>query len=317
MNHALVLATALLLASPAPADDGKPPSRRSTTVVSPASLSSVVSPTSLSSAPYTGLSFTAGAAATWADKATAGFYSGRPENPNNINLVLHSDTYGNQIWSNLVQQGLLSPSAVGSHNQLTVSEYPTMYYRTSLCYGVGIRYDYRSGFGWLLRFDISRLHAIGAFNLSTSNGTALPGTRQYIRCGMLGQEDRVNIELALTRTIPLGEALCLEVDLGGTLTNTKVKENLMEIGGQQYSILDRWGGHSPDYTTQGYEYINQGGVGYGVFATLAIGWRVQAIGAIKAAYSCAQSHTVLEGYTSWGWLHTLGIIVEVNNFSFL
>ena len=292
MKHIALVLTALLLATSANADDGKPPSRR-----------------------YTGLSVFADAGAYWADNRTADFYSGKPGNANTIDRVLHSNTYGTQIWNNLTTQGLIT-SGVGSYNQLQVVEYPSMYYRLALSYGLGFRYDYASGFGWLVRFDLARLNAIGAFNLSATGGTGVLGTDQYVRCGIMGDEDRINIDLALTCTMPLSETLDLELDLGGGINNTKVRENLMEIGGATYSILDIWNGQSPDYGVAPYEYINQGGIGWGFFASVLLGYQMTGIGAIRAGYTLYRSTIDLEGYTANCINHLVGVRLEINNFSF-
>ena len=263
------------------------------------------------------LSVFASAGAVWADDNTANFYSGRPGNCNTIDRVLHSETYGNRIWQQLKTDGLIS-SAVANKDMLTVVEYGDMYYRTSLQYGLGIRYDYESGFGWLLRFDISRLEALGAFNLSSTNGTGiLSNNGQYIRCGLMGREDRINIDFAIAHTVDLGENICFELNLGASLNNTKVKESLMEIDGSTYSILDIWNGQMPGSTTGSYEYINQGGIGWGVFMSGFLGYRVEGVGAIKAGYTCHHSKTTLEGYSATGWIHCLTVRFEINNFSFL
>lgn len=279
----------MLAASATAADDGKPPSR------------------------YTGLSVFADAGVIWADGNTADFYSGRPSNVNTINRVLHSQTYGMQIWQNLTTAGLIS-SAVGSYDQLQVIEYPSMYYRTSFTYGMGIRYDYASGFGWLLRFDLAQLQALGAFNLSASNETGLLGYDRYVRCGIMGREDRINIELALTRSVSLNDAMELELDLGGGFVNTKVRENAMEIAGVSYSILDVWNGQNPDAGVASYDYINQGGIGYSVFMSGLLGYTVSGVGTIRAGYTCSHAKVVLEGYSAWGWQHLITLRFEMNNF---
>lgn len=298
MKHAAVILSALLLAVSANADDGKPPS---------------------STLRNTGLAVFAGANAYWASDATANFYSGAPtatDNTGGIYRILHSNTYGRQIWEDLRNNRLIT-DAVGDYTGLTVAEYPQMHYRISYQIGLGIRYDYASGFGWLLRFDLARLRAQGQWNLDATNGTGPLGYNRYLPCGITGQEDRINIDLAVTHTVPLTRAIDLELNLGASLINTKVKDNIIEINGHTYSILDRWDGNIPDDGVAAYEYINQGGIGYGVFASLILGYRVQGIGAIKAGYTCAQTKTVLQNYTAWGWQHTLGIRIEINNFSFI
>lgn len=293
MKSVAILMATVMLAASAAADDGKPPSSR-----------------------YTGLSVFADAGAFWADRNTADFYAGLPQNANPLLPVLHSNTYGTQIWNHLTEQGLIS-SAVGNYTQLTIDEYPSMYYRTSFVYGIGLRYDYPSGIGWLLRFDLAQLTAIGAFNLSTANHTGiLSDNAQYIRCGMLGREDRINIDFAITATTPLSDAIELEIDLGGGINNTKVRENMMEIAGVTYSILDVWGGRTPDYGVGQYEYRNQGGIGWGLFSSLWLGYRVSSIGALRIGYTLYRSHTVLKGYSATGWNHLVGVRLEMNNFSF-
>ena len=290
MKHTLLIITALMLASSATAtDDGKPPSR------------------------YTGLSVFADAGTIWADRNTADFYSGRPTNANTIDRVLHSQTYGMQIWQNLTTAGLIS-SAVGGYDQLQVVEYASMYYRTSLFYGLGLRYDYASGFGWLLRFDLAQLQALGAFNISATGGTGLLGYDQYVRCGIMGREDRINIELALTRSVRLSDAVDLELDLGGGFVNTKVRENMMEIAGVSYSILDVWDGRTPDAGVASYEYINQGGVGYSLFASAMLGYSIDGVGSVRAGYTCSHAKVVLQGYSAWGWVHMINLRFEMNNF---
>ena len=289
MKRAVILLTALLLAASATADDGKPPSR--------------------------GLSFFANAGAFWADKVTANFYNGLPTNANTIDRVLHSEQYGHEIWQNLVNQQLISPSAISNYSQLQVVEYADMYYRLSYQIGLGMRYDYASGFGWLLRFDLAKLNAIGAFNLSSDNGAGILGSDRYIRCGILGKEDRISIDFAIAKTAKLNDMLDIEVNLGGSLINSKVKDNLMEIGGATWSILDVWNGQTPQYGAGSYEYINQGGIGYGVFISILFGYSIPEVGAIKAGYTCYHAKTVLEGYTAWGWQHMLGIRIEMNNFN--
>lgn len=291
MKHAALILAALMIATSAAADDGEPPS--------------------------TGLSVFVNASGYVAAANAAEFYSGRSENPNKINYILHSDLYGPQIWNHLVEAGLISPSAVGQYEQFTVVEFPPkMDYRLAYQIGLGIRYDYNSGFGWLLRFDMAKLVAQGGFNLSTG-GVPLLGSDQYVTCGIFGKESRYNIDLAIARTVALNERLDLEVNLGASLVNVKVEENAMEIAGATYSILDRTYGEMPSTYTAEYDYQNQGRIGYGVFATVAMGYRVTGIGALKFFYTCRHDRIAFIDRKVWGWQHAFGVRIEMNNFSFL
>lgn len=294
MNKTLIFITALLLSTAAAADDDGVPRR---------------SPT--------GLSVFASAGTIWADDCNANFYSGREGNANTISRVLYSNNYGTRIWNDLKNDGLID-GTIGSYNQLKVDEYANMYYRISYQIGLGIRYDYASGFGWLLRFDLARLQANGVFNLGSTTGSGiLTNNHRYIPCDIMGREDRINIDFAITRTVDLSNNLCLELDLGASLNNAKVKENEMRIDGSNYSILDVWGGNSPDVGVGSYEYINQGGLGWGVFMSGLLGYRMEGIGAIKVGYTCYHAQVNLKGYEAMGWHHSLFLRFEINNFSFL
>lgn len=297
MKRVALILTLAMLAASATADDGKPPS---------------------SSRRNTGLSVFVNANGYWSSNNTANFYSGdttATDKVGGIRRILSSNTYGQEIWNNLKTDGYIT-DAVGDYRNLSVEEFPHMYYRISYQIGLGFRYDYESGFGWLLRFDLAKLRAQGQWLLSRDNGTGQLGSDRYLRCGIVGQEDRINIDLALTHTVALTHALDLELNLGASLINTKVKDNIIIVNGHSYSILDRWGGRTPDVGIGSYEYINQGGIGYGFFASLLLGYQVQGIGALKIGYTCAQNRIVLQNYTSWGWHHSLGIRVEINNFNF-
>ena len=298
MKRVALILTLAMLAASATADDGKPPSSRQRN---------------------TGLAIMAGANAYWSSDATANFYSGMPtatDKTGGIYRILHSNTYGHEIWQNLRTDRLIS-DAVGSELAFQVAEWPNMYYRLSYQIGVGIRYDYESGFGWLLRFDLAKLRAQGQWNLDATNGTGQLGYDRYVPCGITGIEDRINIDLAITRSIALTKAVDLELDLGASLINTKVKDNIIIVNGHSYSILDRWNGNTPDVGVGSYEYINQGGIGYGFFASLLVGYQVPGIGALKIGYTCAQNRITLQNYTAWGWHHSLGVRIEINNFSFI
>ena len=299
MKHVALILTLAMLAASATADDGKPPSSRQRN---------------------TGLGVFVNANGYWSSDNTANFYSGRETVPGkkdgNIYRILTSNTYGHEIWQDLRTDRLIS-DAIGSERDFNIAEFANMYYRLSYQIGIGIRYDYESGFGWLLRFDLAKLRAMGQWNIDATNGTGQLGYDRYVPCGITGIEDRINIDFAITRSIALTNAVDLELDLGASLINTKVKDNIISVNGHTYSILDRWGGRTPDVGVAPYEYINQGGIGYGFFASLLVGYQVPGIGALKIGYTCAQNRIVLENYTAWGWHHSLGVRIEINNFSFI
>ena len=248
----------------------------------------------------------------------ADFYSGRPENSNTINRVLNSQMYGTQIWSSLVDGGYISPSAIGDYSQLQVVEYPHMHYRLTYQLGVGFRYVYESGWGWLLRFDYSQLTAAGQFNLSSNNGTGILGSNQYVTCDIFGIERRTLIDLGIAKRIPLTNLIDLELCLGFNLNSTHVLQNGIRVVGRTYSILDVWGGYPPSSYTGTYDYFNEGRLGIGGFGSLAVSY-LSRVGSIDLGYTCYYMQTKFSNYNeadSYALQHTVFLRFNVNNFHF-
>ncbi len=248
----------------------------------------------------------------------ADFYSGRPGNSNTIDRVLHSETYGTQIWISLVDGGHISPSAIGDYSQLQVVEYPHMYYRLTYQLGVGFRYVYESGWGWLLRFDYSQLTAAGQFNLSSNNGTGVLGSRQFVTCDIFGIERRTLIDFGIAKRIPLTSLVDLEIDFGFDLNSTHVKQNGIRVVGRTYSILDIWGGYPPSSYTGTYEYLNEGRIGIGGFGSMAVSY-LSKVGSIDLGYSCYYMQTKYTNYNendAYALQHTIFLRFNVNNFKF-
>ncbi len=258
------------------------------------------------------------------DNSHADFYNGNPSNANTLARILYSETYGNQIWNNLTEQDLIG-SAVGNYNQITVAEYGEMSYRMAIQLGVGLRYDLepRSGKGtghwaWQMRFDYAKLNAMGQVLLNSGkNQTILSNQNAYVNCPASGLEERIFINLGLIRKFKLDNGLDFELMFGGNVNNTKVESSDIRIAGVTYSILDIWGGQSPSSYTGSYEYVNQGGIGYGAFASATIGFTLPVGTAISLGYTLYYNKVNLQGYDSFAFHHAVGINVYLNNFDFI
>lgn len=246
----------------------------------------------------------------------ANFYRGIETNANTIDRVMHSELYGTQIWTDLTEQNLIS-SAVANYQQLTVAEYGDMRYRMAIQVGMGFRYDYGNGWGWLLRFDYAKLNAYGAFLISARNNTGvLTNQGQYVQCAVSGQEKRINIDCGISRKFRLNNGFDIGLEVGAQLNNTKVVANDIQIAGRTYSILDVWGGEYPGVNSYSYEYINQGGVGYGGFVTLNFGLTLPSYSALTLAYTCYYNQITLEGYTAFAPQHLITLRFDLSGYHF-
>ena len=266
--------------------------------------------------PLRGLYITVDAGLLIPSDKQADFYSGRPECPNSLMRVLHSEQYGTQIWNSLVEQGAISPSAIPSYRAFNVDEYASMYFKLTYQLGVGFRNVGSSGWGWLARFDFSQLTAAGQFLLSSNNGTGILGSDRYVRCDIFGLEKRIFIDLGIAKRIPLTETLDFEFNVGFDVNNTKVSENAIRIAGHTYSILDVWNGETPYPGIGTYEYINDGAMGIGAFGTVALSWRVP-MGAIDFGYTCYNIQTKYRRYNEndcYALQHNFLFRFNLNNF---
>lgn len=266
----------------------------------------------------TGLSVFVDGGGMFPSSKQAGFYSGRPENENTIRRVLYSQAYGPEIWSTLRDQGYLQ--GIGTYEEIKLADYPEMYYKIGYQIGLGLRYSYNGGWGWMLRAAYARLTAAGVFHLENRPGAGiLTNKDQYITCGMYGLENRINIDLALTKRIPLSNNLQIEIALGIDLNNTKVKQNKMEIGGKYYNILNVWGSSELYPGVGEYDYINQGGLGWGGFGSAAVSYAIKGIGSLDIGYTCYYTQTKFKGYNdgnAFAPQHIVYVRANIEKFSF-
>lgn len=269
---------------------------------------------------YEGLSVFVDGGALFSSDKHANFYNGQPENENNILRVLHSQAYGLEIWQDLRNQGYLYE--IDNYTGMTVSddEYPVMDFRPTYQIGLGIRYAYPHSWGWMFRVGYARLTAIGAFNIDNALATSiLTNQNRYITCGIIGEESRINLDFGLFKQFKLGKSLYLELACGFNLNNTKVLANDIEVGGKTYNILDIWG-NSELYAGVGtYDYINQGAIGIGGYASCSIGYTFGAIGSINLGYHCYYNQTHYKGYNDtdpYLMQHSVFLRADIYNFSF-
>ena len=264
--------------------------------------------------PLRGFSVTIDAGGTYAGKYHANFYNGRPENLNTIDRIIHSEAYGEAIWNNLVDQQLISPSAIQTYRQLQVAEYADMSYAITYQIGIGFRYDLEgSNTAIFARFNYSKLTAKGAFNLySGASSSTLTNMNQYITCGIWGNESRTYIDLGLSKSFPINPALHFVADIGLNVNHVRVLSNDVEIGGITYSILDVWGGNYPTMSTQSYEYY-QTGIGFGAFAAPCLRLMLPKSMAVDLGLNCYYNKINLPNYDNFAPQFTLFMRFILNN----
>ncbi len=263
---------------------------------------------------FVGLSVFIDAGVTLPDDHTAAFYNGRQGNQNTIERILYSEMFGYDIWQNLVNQELISPSAIPSYHELVIAEPATTEYSIAMQIGLGFRYDFVKRFGMIARFDYMKLTARGIFNLSSGAPSSILSNRDlYIPCGIFGTETRTYIDLGLFKSFAISDNLRFVLDFGLNINSTKVLTNSMEIGGKEYSILDVWSGNSPDMGMQSYEYY-QSGVGYGLFLSPNIEYILPNAMGVDIGFTFYYTKINIPGHTDFAPQYTFYIRFLTNKF---
>lgn len=263
---------------------------------------------------FVGLSVFIDAGITVPNSHTAAFYNGRQGNTNTIERILYSEMYGYDIWRNLVELELISPSAIPSYRELEIAEPANTEYSIATQLGLGFRYDFVKRFGMIARFDYMKLTAKGIFNLSTGAPSSILSHRdQYIPCGIYGTETRTYIDLGLFKSFAISNNMRFVLDFGLNVNSTKVLTHNMEIGGREYSILDVWNGNSPNMGMQAYEYY-QSGIGYGIFVSPNIEYILPNAMGVDIGFSLYYTKINIPGYNAFAPQCTVYIRFLTNKF---
>lgn len=193
-----------------------------------------------------------------AGKSTAGFYSGKPGNENNVNYV-----FRNTYWYNEIYQLL------GAYDTVFVREYPEeMKYDPAFSFGVFARYDLNCNTGIILQFSYAKLRAKDVVTVEVDPKEYL--TEPDIRlCSIYGTEERNLLDLGIVHAFGKNPVSRFLIGAGVNMNNSLVKEHMIQIGTKSYNLVNVYGNNNyiPGGNQQSYE-IRQGGIGFGLYGTI-------------------------------------------------
>lgn len=240
-------------------------------------------------------------------KNHAGYYDGRSGNENNLDYV-----FSNTYWNNDIKNELLEE--VGT-DQFWIAEYPMeMHYNMALYAGFSARYYFSDAFALNLHFNASKLRLADAFNLEIDPPLA-GQVRTYIPCAITGEELRSNIDLSMQfffseRDENPWDPFC---ELGFNINSVNVRSSSIQIFDLTYSLRDVYGGvgYVPGQTLTEYP-IKQGGIGYGLYSSAGITYRMSASFSAEFCFNIYYSTIALKGYEGFG-LHYAPMVRFVVN----
>jgi hypothetical protein len=218
----------------------------------------------------------------FANKSTAQYYSGMPQNENNLAWVLNTPHFYYQIEQELNSRKIVLkdiPTAwTGEYNAWRVDyNIPAgdttwwIYYPTNLKYDAAIspgfyaKYNFNNTTGVFIQSNYVKLTTSGIFQMviDSITGFSEPALRPgYIK----GVEERVNIDVGISKFYRTGQLTSVFIETGFHLNSTRVIENRVQIGQREFSIVDRYLGQTYVPNSNIIEYnVYQGGLGFGIF----------------------------------------------------
>jgi len=194
----------------------------------------------------------------FAGQGTAGFYSGKPENENNVNYILKNQYRYDEIYNLL-----------DVNDTVFVREYPEkMKYTPAFSFGLFVKYDLNCHTGIYVQFSYARLKAkdVVSFEVDPKEYLTEPDIRLF---PIYGVEERNMIDLGFTHAFGDNKVARMLIGGGINMNNTLVKEHILRIEDKPYSLVNVYGSNPyvPGGTQQAYE-MRQGGIGFGIFGTL-------------------------------------------------
>lgn len=195
----------------------------------------------------------------FANQKSAGFYSGKEGNENEISFIL-----ANKYRYDEIRQLLKADTFI-------LRELPArMSYDPALMVGFLAKYQFDRHLGFIFQFNYVKLKATDFFTLEVDPMPFLtqPDIRLY---GIVGEEERVNVELGLTAQYPIGNKINYFVEAGLNINDSEARENKIQIEGMEYDIVNIYGSQNyvPNTSLQTYD-IRQGGIGFGIFLNTGV-----------------------------------------------
>jgi hypothetical protein len=217
-------------------------------------------------------------------RTTADFYSGKPENDNNVNYILKNQYRYDEIYQLL-----------DVNDTVFVREYPEkMKYNPAFSFGLFVKYDLNCHTGIYLQFSYARLMAkdVVSFEVDPKEYLTDPDIRLF---PIYGIEERNMIDLGFTHAFGDNKVARMLIGGGINMNNTLVKEHILRIDDKPYSLVNVYGSNSyvPGGAQQAYE-IRQGGIGFGIFGTLGARIEFSPVIAIEPGFTFYYKQIAIE-----------------------
>lgn len=262
-----------------------------------------------------GFDFFIGAGIYKGAKANAGYYSGIPENENNLDYI-----FNNYYWKQDIVDLIVKNNSYVSYSDSTIAvkEYPgKMRYSPSMAVQLGFTYKFSKNWGMTFSYSFSRCVVKDFFTVRYDN--AIPGNERndYLLYGLVGKENRSFFDLSARYTFHPSKIVKPFIEIGAQFNYVKVQSFDAIIEDQKFSLLDIYGGESyvPGASMQTFKVI-YGGPGFGFCADVGLKIVCSPTISIDPLFYVSVSKFGLKGYNDFG-LNWGAFVRIIMNDSFL
>ncbi|NCA86392.1 MAG: hypothetical protein EOM83_12590 [Clostridia bacterium] len=254
----------------------------------------------------------------FANNYSAQYFSGERFNENNIEYVLNNKYWYEEIFQELNSNNIYKttdeniPQAWTSSLQEWKRQYAIadgekawwIYYPLDLQYnatimpGFYVKYNFNNTTGVFVQSNYVKLVTSGVFQMviDSVTYTSEPALRTgYIR----GELEQVTIDVGISKFYRTGNYTSVFIETGLQINSSRVLESRVQIGKQQYTLINRYGssGYVPGPGGNAYEYdIYQGGIGFGIFLNGGMKFILNESVSIDPGVQVAWKNVNLEGY---------------------
>jgi hypothetical protein len=238
----------------------------------------------------TGFSFGLNMGAYFGNKYQANFYNGSSGNVDSINLFFGNRNYWEPVARN----------EFGT-DTLRLLELPTdMHYQPAMQIGFYIKYNFSNNLGAFIQFNYCKLTAKDVFTLGIGPEPTYLTFDNIQAFPIWGKEERIYIDIGVSKTFETSKYVQLFIEGGLNINNTKVKEHKIQVGSQEYSLINIYGNQAyvPNTQLQTYE-THLGGLGIGGFATGGLKFLFNNKISLDPGFSFYWTKANLEGYSAF------------------
>lgn len=241
-----------------------------------------------------GVDFIIGAGIYFGSKKTAGYYSGIPDNENNVNYI-----FENYSWHKQILEEIAANYNHFSINDTTlrIGGYPlNIAYKPAMSITLGASYRFDKHWRISIYYSFARLVASNFFTL-TFDGTLGNLDDNILPCPIVGKENRSFFDLTGSYTFQVHKIVKPYIEFGAQFNFVRVKSFETKIGEREFNLLDIYGGNTYVQGVDMQEIDKKyGGPGFAVMASTGIKFAFSKAVSIDPCFYISFGKIGLEGY---------------------